>query len=437
MTKIALVVLDTLRKDAFDEYFDWLPGKRFENAWAPSHWTVPVHASLFTGYYPSEINASVKSQSLNCDESTLAETLSEQGYTTRAFSANPKVSRRFQFDRGFETFAGSWRTKTFNKDIFDWQSYKNGGLLSPIKALSHCLKSEKPTVPSLRYRAELILRDRILPPYPDDGAQTAKSWVENNEMADNEFWFFNLMEAHAPYDPPAKYKEYTGPRTPGIGILRTARDDNSELATLREGYDESVQYLSDIYKEIFEELQDQSDYIITVADHGELFGEHGVWEHDYGLYPELTHVPLVVSSGNEKKTTSDELVSLLDVHATVLSLAGVDAESRGDDLTTNTSPTPRIMEYAGLTEYKIERLREAGLADHVDRYDQPLRGIALAPSYYGYQTLSEFVETGVANEEEPQQVLADISSDLPEVGSESSQELSSTARSHLEDLGYI
>lgn len=56
---IALIVLDTLRKDSFDEHFDWLPGRRFENAWAPSHWTVPVHASLFTGHYPSEVGVTV------------------------------------------------------------------------------------------------------------------------------------------------------------------------------------------------------------------------------------------------------------------------------------------------------------------------------------------------------------------------------------------
>jgi len=48
-TSIALVVLDTLRKDSFDEHFDWLEGVRYDNAWSTSHWTHPAHGSLFTG----------------------------------------------------------------------------------------------------------------------------------------------------------------------------------------------------------------------------------------------------------------------------------------------------------------------------------------------------------------------------------------------------
>lgn len=54
MGNIALVVLDTLRKDLFDAHFGWMPGERFEHAWSTTHWTAAAHASLFTGLYPSE-----------------------------------------------------------------------------------------------------------------------------------------------------------------------------------------------------------------------------------------------------------------------------------------------------------------------------------------------------------------------------------------------
>jgi hypothetical protein len=55
VTRIALIVLDTLRKDAFDRHFDWLPGRRFEHAFSTANWTTPAHASLFTGWYASEV----------------------------------------------------------------------------------------------------------------------------------------------------------------------------------------------------------------------------------------------------------------------------------------------------------------------------------------------------------------------------------------------
>lgn len=51
---VATVVLDTLRKDAFERHFEWLSERRFDTVWSPSHLTVPVHGSLFTGCYPSE-----------------------------------------------------------------------------------------------------------------------------------------------------------------------------------------------------------------------------------------------------------------------------------------------------------------------------------------------------------------------------------------------
>ncbi|WP_262180173.1 hypothetical protein [Haloarcula laminariae] len=62
MPNIAVVVLDTLRKDAFDGHFDWPPSVSFENAWSTSHWTVPAHRSLFTGQYPSETGVRARAE---------------------------------------------------------------------------------------------------------------------------------------------------------------------------------------------------------------------------------------------------------------------------------------------------------------------------------------------------------------------------------------
>ncbi|QSG08239.1 sulfatase-like hydrolase/transferase [Halapricum desulfuricans] len=101
---IAIVVLDTLRKDAFDEYFDWLPGTRYEQAWSTSNWTVPAHASLFTGEYPSTVETHAKRKVLDHDAPTLAESLQAEEYRTRGISANVHVSSAFDFDRGFDEF---------------------------------------------------------------------------------------------------------------------------------------------------------------------------------------------------------------------------------------------------------------------------------------------------------------------------------------------
>lgn len=97
MTNVAVVVLDTLRKDTFDEHFDWLTGRWYDRAYSTSHRTVPAHASLFTGQYASEVGVGGSVERLVHEGPGLG----ESGSTTRAFSANPYVSGQFEYDRGF------------------------------------------------------------------------------------------------------------------------------------------------------------------------------------------------------------------------------------------------------------------------------------------------------------------------------------------------
>lgn len=99
MTNVALIVLDTLRKDRFDRYFDWLPGVRFERAYSTANWTVPAHASLFTGLHPSETGVHAKNVYLDVPEPVLAERLANVDYTTRAISANVHATGHFDFER--------------------------------------------------------------------------------------------------------------------------------------------------------------------------------------------------------------------------------------------------------------------------------------------------------------------------------------------------
>lgn len=62
---VAIVLLDTLRRDSSDEHFDWLPGGRYKSTWSTSHWTVPAHGTLFTGKYPTETGVRIKSPALD------------------------------------------------------------------------------------------------------------------------------------------------------------------------------------------------------------------------------------------------------------------------------------------------------------------------------------------------------------------------------------
>lgn len=441
-SNIAIVVLDTLRKEAFDEYFDWLPGRRFERTYSTSHRTVPAHTSLFTGKYASEVGIGGEQESLTCDRPTLAERLRDAGYATRAYSANPYVSSQFNYDRGFDRFDGSWRLESFDPDVFDWGVFiansQDEGPSRYFRALWNCISTNCDTGRSLKHGAALKLYDSGIAPLElDDGAKTALETVQSASFGDDEFLFVNLMEAHAPYNPPSDYRTAQEPEFDGIRAT-IGVDPDIDVDRLRQAYYDSVRYLSDVYREIFAELCVDFDYIITLSDHGELFGEHGAWNHCYGVFPELTHIPLSIWSGENEVRRDETVVSLLDVYQTVLDLAGVSGESRGQSLLAAPESRPVFAEYQGLTQRQLERLESDGFSrERLESYDEPLYAIAAPRNYYGYETQDEFEETGTATISNPRDRLVELQKELQETKeTATTEELTESVRHQLDDLGY-
>jgi arylsulfatase A-like enzyme len=437
MSSVALVVLDTLRKDAFDQFFDWLPGMRFENAWSTSHWTVPAHSSLFTGKYASEVNTYARNRHLNCDEDTIAEVLSESGITTRGFTTNAAITSEFNFDRGFEEFEGSWHVTPFNENVIDWSNFgpEVEGIGKYPKAMYSSIVSEKNTLESIEYGIRLFLRENgIWQQNGDLGGEEALSYISKSSFGPDEFLFINLMEAHGPYKAPKEYR--TVESDSGEGISRTLRKEPVDESQIREAYDDCVRYLSDIYRSIFDQLNSHFDYIITLGDHGELFGEHDVFQHDYGIYPELTNIPLCITTPENTEESIEEIVSILDVHKTIANIFDVSIESRGQDLLDTPESRTYLTEYHGIPlQGKIDSLYEEFPSELVEKYDQPLAGIVCPEDYYGYQTIDEFVETGNATLQSPQ---AELDRLKPEPSRDTeSKELSGDMKARLKDLGYL
>ena len=444
---VALVVMDTLRFDAFREQFDWLSGIRFTNAWATSHWTVPVHASLFAGKYSSELGVHVDNQTLDCPEPVIAEQLSEIDYTTRAFASNIILARPFGFDRGFDEYTGTWKFRALSGDVFDWEAFVDDqqGPTAYARAGWDCLTESYETWPSLVRGARVAL-DRVNE-QPGHETRAALEYVQRTNVSDREFLFINLMDAHMPHTPPENYRtaDTDDPYeevTEYNGLVATAGDGpDTDPAVLKQAYDDSVRYLSDIYRKIHAELLDDFDVVITVSDHGELFGEHDVWQHSYGVYPKLAHVPCVISGKGIDDTTRAEPVSLLDVHQTLLDLTGIEGESRGNGLidvsgsTITADPTPRdcVVEYLGPNPRNREKVERLGYDP--TRFDRELFGVA-ASSSYGYETTDGFCVVGDADESALQKRLADLRTDVDRRDAYSEQGVSEATRRHLEQLGY-
>lgn len=436
MTNIALVVLDTLRYDMFESHFGWLPGTRFDNAWSTSHWTVPAHASLFTGKYASEVGIYAGAQTFDCEEPLLAERLSDAGFTTRAFSANPNISSTFHGDRGFDQFERSWRLEGMDEDLFDWDDFiartRGEGSGRYLRALKECVTGDCRTLPSLRHGLRLKLRDTHFDHgVEDDGISTALELVRETEFADEEFLFMNLMEAHTPYDPPAEWKTVDVELD---GLVATMDSPDYSPEDIRQAYEDSVRYLSHMYEMMFEDLKQEFDLIITLSDHGELLGEHDAWEHLFGIYPEVTHVPLSIYHGEDTIVRRQESVSILDVHRTVLEAAEIESDTRGYHLLDDQDDHEFLVESHGLPERNKQALRGRGY-ENLDFLNQWLQGI-VSEEYYGYETYEGFEEMGTSPFDDPRERITELDEDLNKRTGTEDEELDEQVMNQLADLGY-
>lgn len=438
MTSIAVVVLDTVRKDYFDEFFDWLPGLRFNSAYSTSNWTGPAHASLFTGKYGSSVGVSSKATTLDCDRPVLAETLAEAGYKTRGWSTNTNASHVQHFDRGFDEFAGPSDLQSGEFDILDTAAFASKHSEIPryrryAQAVYETVVGDYDTLASLLcgYKAIRGMNWELI---PDDGASVVRQRAADLTVGADEFLFVNLIEAHTPYFPPQDYRDFNEPVDTPFGTAYLGVE-YPELT--KQGYRSAVDYLGDIYKKVFGHLSEKFDYVITLSDHGELLGEHhDMWNHVSGIYPELTHIPLVIS-GEGLTGTTDTLVSIIDLYDTILYLADVDGlPSEGRIIVPPPSEShPYLAEYRGPFEGSLERSAECDF--DLEQYDRDLFAL-IEPGYYGYEDYDGWKEQGECRRNDPPEFLHRRVSELDMDSIEPQDtEFSESTKSRLEDLGYI
>jgi hypothetical protein len=69
-------------------------------------------------------------------------------------------------------------------------------------------------------------------------------------------------------------------------------------------------------------LADRTMFVVS-SDHGEAFGENGLYRHNKPLYDIMVRVPLVVEFPNAKRRTIGEYVSMMDIAPTVLDVFGL------------------------------------------------------------------------------------------------------------------
>lgn len=286
---VILISIDTLRADHLGVYgyagstsphLDALAGESvvFENAFSPSPWTLPAHASLFTGLHPEEHGAGHAAPfvALGAGPPTLAEKLRDAGYRTVAFSAGGVMSARYGLARGFER----------------WHEWTRANLRSVLPAVF----------------AEL-------------GADPERPL----------FLFLHTYDVHGPY---AAWEERP-PGAPGQDpewqrILRIRYHDYlrldrfAGLADVVAAYDAGIVHVDAQLGLLFTRLRElgawDASLVVVTSDHGESLYERGLYiGHSFSLHDEEIRVPLIVRLPGDRRTERvRDLVSLVDVMSLVL-----------------------------------------------------------------------------------------------------------------------
>jgi len=261
---------------------------------AQENWTKPSVATLLSGLFPWEHQATSEEAVLPAGVDLLSERLGREGFHTGAFIANGFCSDRFGFRQGW-----------------------SGGFRNYIRE-------------GLRTQAQFIAADVL-------------DWLDRRPTDRPFFLYVHTVDPHVPYMPPAELlalydpEPYAGPvdfhrdrelleHVKG-GSLRLNERDRLRLEAL---YDGEITYHDTHLGSILEGLERRGladdTIVVFTADHGEEFWDHDSVGHGHSMYEELIHVPLLVRvpGVTEGAVPIEDVVGLVDVAPTLFDALGLE-----------------------------------------------------------------------------------------------------------------
>ena len=266
---VVLVSIDTLRADHLGLYgYDRgtspnldrlaLESTVFDQAMSTSPWTLPAHASLLTGLYPSRHGLTSHERYLESSLATLPQLFSKAGFRTAAVVNSHNLAPEFGLDRGFEQY---------------------------------------------RYVEERV--DRREP--SSEITDQAMEWVR---LAGGKplFLFLHYYDVHSDYVSLAEFEEaflrpYEGTADGSTAQLAAFREGKallsiSDAPNLVDRYDAGILQMDEEIGRFFDFLRKErlweSTLLVLTSDHGEEFFEHGGVLHGQTQYQEVLRVPLLI-----------------------------------------------------------------------------------------------------------------------------------------------
>jgi arylsulfatase A-like enzyme len=308
----------------------------FTEAIAAAPWTLPSHASMFTGAWPTVLwpghhLGDEWRRALGLGHPVVAEAFDRHGYLTGGFVGNLAF-----------TVAATGLARGF----LDYEDYPlSVGQTILSTSLGRRLAGSTWLRRITGYHELLNRKDA------EDVTDEFLRW-ERHHGGEGHPWFafVNYFDAHEPYFPPDSVKRAMPKGSHwdnfthfagllhgnGAYIINKWEMDAAERRAHAAGYDKGILDEDRQIGRIVDELNARgvldNTVIVIAGDHGEQLGEHGLYNHANSLYMQTVHVPLIVYDprpGHQVTMRVDEVVSLRDIGATLLDLAGVNPTREG------------------------------------------------------------------------------------------------------------
>jgi arylsulfatase A-like enzyme len=336
--------VESLRKESVD----------YPKAASVAHWTVPAHASMFTGLYPWEHGVHAKGLlKLDARGESVGSLLQGAGYSTMSISANGLIAPSLGLVDGMDRSA--WGVSLFNRIGAGGHPPQGTGVAGERSAnVEHAVRSQ---LGSLSYWAavwlarypgtwDLATSLAMHLRHPSDGVRarlanwlepTATQWLREAPSDRPVYCFVNLLDAHEPYlaEPEVvktarEWWRYARTRQDRLGWVRGDwKPTQTEFELLHELYRAMVQSLDRRIEGVVRAFQRSGRWenttMILTSDHGQAFGEHDALFHILGVDEPELRVPLLVRYAHRRHAGARAVgwASLIDVYATLLGEAGV------------------------------------------------------------------------------------------------------------------
>ncbi len=273
----------------------------FTNAISQATWSRNAGAALLTGLYPAATGLvpSLIPQKDNATEyktaavssnvpQTLASVFQDRDFSTFAYSANPFFSRRYNLVQGFDTIPSMYRDPILSKRLADGQALAKRLDRKPLPIIT--------------------LRDLLAAVYRDEKESDQLTIV----------W---AMDMHPPlYDRARSDETHDIPNNEIFTTVVAGKDDIAEVKAV---YRNCISYFDRQFGSFLNRLKQKGTYddavIVLTSDHGESFGEHGLYGHTGFPYEPQIHIPLLFKFPSNQfcGQKSDELVGHIDIFPTL------------------------------------------------------------------------------------------------------------------------